>query len=114
MKKIGLAIVLGALALTPAVSSAKEGQHSLEQLVVEMADSPSEHAALAQHYRAKASEARAEAKRHESMSRAYTGGKMMQREAMKAHCKKISGNYNAMADEYEALAKVHEDASKAQ
>jgi hypothetical protein len=110
---MGLALLLGTLAFSPLIGFAKEHKHSLEQLVVEMANTPSEHAALAEHYRAKAARARAHAKRHASMASAYTGGKLMQREAMKAHCQKISSNYQAMASEYEALAKLHEDASKA-
>jgi hypothetical protein len=113
MRRIGLALLLGTLAFSPLAGFAGDQEHSLEQLVVEMANTPSEHAALAAHFRAKAESARAQARRHESMASAYTGGKLMQREAMKSHCQKISSSYKTMADEYEALAKLHDDASKA-
>ena len=66
--KTGLAFLLGALILSPGLAHADhhghEG-HSLEQLVVEMAHTPADHAALAAHYRGKAAEARAEASNHE-------------------------------------------------
>lgn len=109
---IGLAFLLGAFALSPSLTFADEGAHSLEQLVVESADSAADHAALASHYRAKAAAARAEAKRHESVGRAYSGGKMMERERMRQHCKKLAAENNAMAGEYEELAKIHEAESK--
>ncbi len=106
------ALFLGTLALTPISTRAGEGDHSLEQLVVEMAHTPADHAALAAHFRAKAADARAEAKRHEGMGRAYSGGKMMDRERMKRHCKKIADDSNAIAAEYDELAKLHDAESK--
>jgi hypothetical protein len=110
--RLPLSIALSAvLALSPIAALAGSG-HDLEQLVVEMADSPSDHAALAEHYRAKAAEARAAAARHESMGRVYTGGKMMQRAAMQSHCKRLAASNEAMAAEYEALAKVHDAEAK--
>lgn len=110
--KFTVAVLLGALALAPSLTLADEGAHSLEQLVVESADSPADHAALATHFRAKAASARAEANRHESMGRAYTGGKMMERTQMQSHCKKIAANYGALAAEYDELAKLHEAEAK--
>lgn len=110
--KFGVAVLLGALALAPSLTVAEEGAHSLEQLVVESADSPADHAALAAHYRARAAEARAEAKRHESMGRVYTGGKMMERARMQSHCKKIAADHNAIAAEYDELAKLHDAEAK--
>lgn len=100
--------LLVAFALSPAYVRAEEGDHSLEQLVVEMAHTPADHAALAKHYRAKADGARADARRHETIARVYSGGKMMEREAMRRHCKKIAAESNAMAAEYDELAKIHE------
>jgi len=112
--RIALTVLAGALALSPALALADEGSHSLEQLVVEMADTPSDHAALASHYRAKAAAARAEAAKHESMGRTYSGGKFFQRTAMQSHCKKIAADNAAVATEYEELAKLHEEESKKQ
>jgi len=110
--KIGMVLLLGALALSPGLALAGDEGHSLEQLVVESANTPAAHAALAEHYRAKAASARAAAARHESISRAYSGGKMMDRERMKTHCKKIAAENTAIAAEYEELAKLHEGESK--
>ena len=109
--RIAVALFLGALALSPGLAAAKEG-HSLEQLVVEMAHTPADHAALATHYRAKAAAEQAEAKRHESMARTYTGGKFFERSGMQAHCKKIAASHAAIAAEYEALAKLHDEEAK--
>ena len=112
--RMAVTFLLGALAFSPGLAAAGEGSHSLERLVVEMAHTPADHTALAQHYRAKAKTARAEAKQHESMGRAYSGGKFFQRSSMQAHCKKIAADHTAVAAEYEALAKLHEaEATKA-
>jgi hypothetical protein len=37
---------------------------------------------------------------------------MVQKQVMQAHCKKLSEQNEAMAAEYEAMAKVHEAAGK--
>jgi len=105
-------LLAAALALSPAAVIADEGSHSLEALVVQMADTPAEHAALAEHFRAKAEAARKEAKRHEGMARSYGAGKLNTRIEMSAHCKRLAASNNAAADEYEALAKLHEEESK--
>lgn len=118
--KIKLAILLGALILSPGLSiAADEGHppghdgHSLEQLVIETADSPADHAALAKHYRAKAAEARAEASRHEKMSRSYyMGQKRGALDQMGRHCKKIAANSTSSAAEYDALADLHDAEAK--
>lgn len=112
MKRIAVGLLFGALALSPGLALAEEGTHSLEQVVVEMANTPAEHAALAQYYRAKAEDALAEARRHESMGRSYTGGKITQRQRMKRRCQKLSEKQAQIADEYMALAKLHEEEAK--
>ena len=113
--KIGLAFLLGALALSPGLALADshghEG-HSLEQLVVEMAHTPADHAALAAHYRAKAAEARAEAASHEKMAHSYGLQKHGAADTMQKHCMKIAANNTAMAVEYDSLAQLHEAESK--
>jgi len=109
--RLGVAFLLGTLAFSPSLALADD-VHSLEQLVVEMAHTPADHAALAQHYRAKAAAARAEATRHEGMARVYGGGKLMERERMQQHCKRIADEDKAIAAEYEELAKLHEAESK--
>lgn len=110
--RMSVTLLLGALAFSPGLAAAQETSHSLEQLVVESADSPADHTALAKHYRAKAAAARADAREHESMGRVYSGGKFFERSSMQAHCKKIAAENTAVAVEYEALATLHEGEAK--
>ncbi len=110
--RIGLALLLGTLALSPGLALAEDAPPSLEQLVVEMADTPADHAALAKYYRGRAAEARAAATRHDGMGRAYGGGKLMQRMQGQEHCKRLSAENTTIAQEYEALAKLHEEEAK--
>lgn len=110
--RIAGAILVGALALSPGFAMAEESGASIEQLLVDMADTPADHAALAKYYRGKAADERAAAGTHQAMGRSYGGGKMAQRAQMEGHCKKISDQNKATAEEYEALAKLHEEASK--
>jgi len=112
MTKIAMGLLFGVLALSPGVSLADEGNQSLEQLVVEMATTPEEHAALARYYHAKAEEARAEMRSHEGMGRSYGGGKIIQKQQMKRHCQNISEKYSVIAKDYDALAKLHEEEAK--
>ncbi len=110
--RIAGVLLVGALALSPGFASAEESGASIEQLLVDMADTPADHAALAKYYRAKAADERAAAGTHQAMGRSYGGGKMAQRQQLEGHCKKISEQNTATAAEYEALAKLHEEAAK--
>jgi hypothetical protein len=111
-ERIAVALLIGLFSVSPGLSTAAENDASLEQLIVNMAHTPADHAALANYYRGKAADERAEAKTHQSMSRSYGGGKMAQREKMQEHCKRISEQNTAMAAEYEALANLHDEAAK--
>jgi len=106
------ALLVGALALSPGFASAEESDASIEQLIVNSAQTPADHAALAKYYRGKAAEATAAAGTHQSMASSYRGGKMAQREQMAGHCKKIAKQDTATAADYEALAKLHEQDAK--
>jgi hypothetical protein len=110
--RIAAALLGGALSLSPGLALAEEGAHSLEQLAVEMAQTPDQHAALARHFRAKAAELRAESERHAAMGRSYIGGKAAERAQMKGHCDAMSQKYTALASDYEALAKLEDQAAK--
>ena len=111
--KIGLALLIGFLALAPVMSTAgAEDSRSLEQVVIEMAHTPGDHAALATYYRAKTADARMEAAEHEKMGRTYNVGKFTQTLQMKQHCKKIAANFTSMASEYDAMAKLHDAESE--
>ena len=114
MKAIATVLLLGTMTLWAGPVRADSDGHSLEQLVVEMATTPGQHAALGRHFRAKAEEARAGRERHERMARTYSGGKHVQRSRMKQHCQKISDQYDAMAQEYDSLAELHEAEAKKQ
>jgi hypothetical protein len=107
-----VALLLGSLALAPGFAGAQQESGSLERLVVEMAETKAEHQALASYYTEKAAEARALASRHEAMGRAYLGGKGMNKQAFTSHCQRLSEQQQAMAKEYDALAKLHEDEAK--
>ncbi len=113
MTRIAMALLVGALAFSPGVALASEGDHSLEQLAVEMANTADQHAALARYYRAKAEDSLAEARAHADMGSSYSRGKLTQRQRMKSHCQKLSEKQAEIAEEYQALAKLHEEASKA-
>jgi len=89
------------------------GEYSLEELVVEMAESPQQHAALADYYRSKTEAARAEGQRHERMGKSYRRGKITTRDAMARHCQKIADQQHSFAEEYDALAKLHEKEARA-
>lgn len=51
---------------------------------------------------------------HEKMASAYDRGpvKLTQAAQAKQHCRKIAESNKAIAKEYEALAKIHEEAAK--
>jgi len=88
-------------------SAAQDPSASLEALAVELATTPAQHAIVADYYRAKAADARAEADRHRAMKQAYSGGKLRDKMAMEEHCDKLIADYTALAAEYDALAKEH-------
>lgn len=104
--------LLASLAALPGRASAQEHESMLEEHAVAAAHTPSDHSALAEHFRAKAAEARAAAARHRSMGRAYGGGKQGTR-AGSFHCKRISAREKSIAAEYEELAKLHAAAAGA-
>lgn len=109
---INAALLAGVLALSPSVAFAEETDAAIEQLITNSAHSPADHTALAKYYRGKAADAREQATMHQKMASSYGGGKMAQKSAMMDHCKKLSEENAAMAADYEALAKLHEQDAK--
>ena len=88
------------------------GQHgSLEQIVVGV-DTPQAHEALASYYRGKAEEMRQMAAGHRSMSKAYSGTKLAQRQQMQQHCEDLATTADKAAADYDALAKEEAAAAK--
>jgi len=111
MRKIAVALLLGMLAYWPVVAAAADV--SIEELAVGMADTSEDHAALANYFRAQAATARQQATSHEGMAQRYgRHAKLVQKGMMQQHCKKIAENEKSSAAEYEALAKLHEEAAK--
>jgi hypothetical protein len=104
--------LLGALALAPGFANAQQDSGSLEELVAGTAHTKAEHQALAKYYAGEAADARALASRHQSMGRAYLGSKGGDKQAFTNHCKRIAEQQEAMAKEFDALAKLHEDEAK--
>jgi len=108
-ERFATALSIGILAASsPDFAFAQAETHSLEQILVESAETAADHTALAHHYRAKAASARAEAKRHEQMGRSYDQRKIREREAYRRHCEKISRSLNEQAASFDALAAMHE------
>lgn len=108
-------IMAGALvAGMPVLASAQE-DHGLEQVLAASADTPAEHQALADHYEAKAKEARAAAESHRSMAKHYSGSlKPTVAESQKGHCQKLATSFDEQAKAFDEMAKAHAAAATAQ
>jgi hypothetical protein len=85
---------------------------ALVRLLAESANTPEEHAALADYYDRKAAEARTQAAHHRSMGKAYAGGKHFDVVKMKEHCEKLAALYENQAAELAELARAERDAAK--
>ena len=101
-----------ALAVTGVPVLAAEGDHGLEQVLIESASTPAQHKALANHFRAKAADARQEAERHRSMAKTYAGTKAPMAGSQKEHCEKLAETYDAQAKQYDELAALHDAEAK--
>lgn len=110
---IGAAFLVGSLVLAPPPSSAHRVDEALERLVVEWAQTPSQHAALARYFRYKSDEARDDARLHRRMLVWYSGVSSGLRQRMKRHCRELAANYTSVAQDYEALAVFHEAQAQA-
>jgi hypothetical protein len=107
----------GALMLGAPLLAIAQGAHSgtagLEAVLAASADTPVEHKALADHYQAKAAEARNQAEAHRSMATHYGGTlKPTVADQQKAHCKELAASYDAQAKTYDAMAQAHADAAQ--
>ena len=113
-RTIALLAVGSIMALAPAGSWAQTPdttiQH-LEHLMVENADTPAEHRALARYYRMKAADAKSLAEEHRAMGKRYHG-KPGEVRNMRKHCDRIAELNEELAAQYESLAKGEEAAAK--
>jgi hypothetical protein len=103
-------LLVSVLFLAPAAVLAQPSGHSLEAVMIESASTPQQHMALANHYRAAASEARQQAQQHLDMAKRYGTAKMGA--AQKPHCEKIAANLEDSAKQYDELAAGEEAAAK--
>jgi len=101
--------LLSAMLAAPLAAVAQD--HDIEHLVIEMASTPQEHQAVAQHYTMKAAEAREESRRHEGMARVYAGGGRSQPRG-RQHCENLAAKFEEIAVEYDELAKLHQELGK--
>jgi len=76
-----------------------------------MADTPADHAVLAEYFRAKATEARGEMRLHNYMARSIHSGKKRAQLGAR-HCEKLAEPYRAMAEEYDGLAERHDEEAR--
>lgn len=119
-KSIAFALAAGSLFVSAPLDSwgqggGSGGTSSLEQVLVESANTPAEHQALANFFRGKAEQQRSSAADHRWMAKHYAGSlkgpAVLQQ---KAHCEKLASLYEQTASEYDEMAKAHEQAAKAQ
>jgi hypothetical protein len=99
------------LALAPAAAWTQTPKDQLVVVVVENADTPAEHQALARYYRTKADDARLLASEHRAMAQRYHG-KPGERLQMQKHCDRIATLNDELATEFESLAKGEDALAK--
>jgi hypothetical protein len=101
------------LALAPGAAWAQaqaSASDNLLQVLVDSANTPAQHQALARYFRARAAEAKALAETHQAMSRSYSG-KPGEIRNMNKHCDQIAKLNQDLAAQYESLAKAEEAAA---
>ena len=112
MRSLRIAAAIASALAFFGVPAFGQGAHDLEQVLIESADTPSEHQALAAHFRAKADAARSEAKEHRSMAESYGGTKLVIAAAQRKHCNDLAASLEAQAKSYDELAAAHEAEAK--
>ena len=109
-KHLAAVAMAAATVFTSLHGRAQTSSAALEEHAIIAAETPGDHAALAAHFRAKALEARASAARHRSLARGY-GGKQGTG-TPNFHCRRLAERAASNASEYEALANLHDAASR--
>jgi hypothetical protein len=112
MRRLVFLAAAVALLAGPFAPIAAAADPSLEQVLIESASTPQQHAALANYYASKAAAARKEAEEHRAMGKAYGGVKASQAAMMKDHCDKLASLYDDEAKQYDMLASMHRDMAK--
>ena len=107
--KLVAAFLTAALVIAPGFAMAQD--ETLESLLIEIASTAAQHAAIARYYVARAEEARREMRSHEGMARAYAEQYPGRLQRTRDHCLRIAENYADIAEEYEQLAQLHKEES---
>jgi hypothetical protein len=103
-------ISVGTFGYAP-VSFAKDGK-SIEQMITE-AKTPADHEAVAAYYDQEAQAAHQKHAEHLKLKASYEKTPhLASKTGLPGHCNTIAMNYQKMAKEYEALAKVHREMAK--
>jgi len=112
--KRSLVLMMAVLLLMPGASAiaGQDGGTTIEELAVQLATTPSQHAVVADYYRSQAAVSRAEGVRHRSMRRAYQTGNMRAKKQLQEHCGKLIASSEAIALQYDQLAKAHDALAK--
>ena len=106
-------LVLGVvLAAVPVALVARADDAAIVEVLIESASTPAQHQALADYYKAKASEAKKEAENHRAMAKTYGGQKATVSAAQMDHCNKLASLLDSEAAEYDSLASAHAAAAK--
>lgn len=100
--------LLMVLLAAPVSSVGQESPRPTEQLEGESGDIAGDHALLADYFRAMAASARAGVRLHTYMARSFHSGKKRAQLGAR-HCEKLVEQYRAMAEEYDALARLHDE-----
>lgn len=102
-----LTAVLAIAALSPASLSAGE-EGDLEKMI-SSAKTAADHEAIVAVYEKQAEEAAAEAAEHAKMEETYraSGGALVAKQHIDAHCRALAGLYKKIEKENKALAKAH-------
>jgi hypothetical protein len=106
-------IFLSALLASVFYVHAEPATPSIEALLNEMAEKPEHHQAISTYYRTLAADARAEAEKHKTMQSTYRHSHSKLKgqgagRAMADHCERLTQLQLSVAEEYEALAELHE------
>jgi hypothetical protein len=103
----------GALLVLSAAGAWAEAPATLTTEMIENANTPAEHQAVARYYREKAAEAKDVAAKHTAMGKSTFAGKPNFRDMMKKHCERITKLNEELAAQYEELAKEQDAAAAA-
>lgn len=108
------AFFIAAVLAAPFQAHAQTEEAPIIELLNSMADKPEQHQAIAAYYRKMASKARAEVSFHENMKGTYRHSHARLKgqpagRATEKHCNRMIDLQQSMAEEYEALAELHEN-----